>query len=110
MLVQIISHLVENSMIHGFEAAQAGTISLDICQQENQLLLQYQDNGKGMTPEQCEKIFEPFFTTKYAQGGIGLGMHIVYNLITQTLGGTIECHSEPGHGVIFYITLPIPNT
>lgn len=110
MLVQIISHLVENSMIHGFEAAQAGTISLDICQQENQLFLQYQDNGKGMTSEQCEKIFEPFFTTKYAQGSIGLGMHIVYNLITQTLGGTIECHSEPGNGVIFYITLPIPDT
>ena len=108
MIAQIISHLFENSVIHGFEHAQTGTISLDISQQNNRLLLQYWDNGKGMEPEQREKIFDPFFTTKRAQGGVGLGMHIVYNLITQTLGGTIECQSAPEHGMTFYISLPIP--
>lgn len=110
MLVQIISHLFENSVLHGFEHTQAGEISLDICQQQHQLLLQYRDNGKGMSPEQCERVFDPFFTTKRAQGAVGLGMHIVYNLITQTLGGTIECQSEPEHGTTFYISLPLPHT
>ncbi|GAK55428.1 signal transduction histidine kinase [Candidatus Vecturithrix granuli] len=110
MLVQILSQLFENSVLHGFEHAQTGTISLDIHPQGNRLFLQYRDNGKGMNPEQCERVFDPFFTTKRAQGAVGLGMHIVYNLITQTLGGTIECQSEPEQGTTFSISLPILNT
>lgn len=110
MLVQIISHLFENSVLHGFECRQTGTISLDISRQGNRLLLLYRDNGKGMGSEQCEKIFDPFFTTKRAQGGMGLGMHIVYNLITQTLRGTIECQSKPEQGTTFSISLPLANT
>jgi len=57
--------------------------------------------------ETLKQVFDPFFTTKRNQGGVGLGMHIVYNLVTQTLGGTIECTSSPGKGVLFLITTPL---
>lgn len=57
-------------------------------------------------PENVSKIFEPFFTTKRGQGGTGLGLHIVYNLVTQKLNGTIECESQGDAGTTFIIKLP----
>ncbi|MDQ1257337.1 MAG: hypothetical protein QG656_1941 [Candidatus Hydrogenedentes bacterium] len=67
----------------------------------------YSDDGKGMTPEELAHLYEPFFTTKRSRGGSGLGMHIVYNLVTQTLGGQIHCSSEPGEGTSFVLRLPV---
>ena len=64
-------------------------------------------NGAGMDATALEKMFHPFFTTKRGQGGTGLGMHIVYNLVTQRLRGSIWCESRPGEGVHFLITLPL---
>lgn len=107
ILGQILSNLVENSLLHGFRQHESGTINLDIRQRTHTLIFTYQDNGQGMTEEQRKKVFDPFFTTRRAQGGVGLGMHIVYNLVTQTLGGTIECHSTPEQGTTFLITLPL---
>ena len=60
-----------------------------------------------MTREVAENVFEPFFTTKRGRGGSGLGMHMVFNLVTQTLGGTIQCESEPGAGTRFMIQFPV---
>ena len=62
--------------------------------------------GSGMKKEDLARIFDPFFTTGRGKGGSGLGMHIVYNLATQTLGGQIECRSSPGEGVRVSIRLP----
>ena len=107
ILLQILSNLLENSLLHGFHQHQSGAIKIDIRQQEHTLLLDYHDNGQGMIEEQREKVFDPFFTTRRAQGAVGLGMHIVYNLITQTLGGTIECQSKPEQGTTFLMTLPL---
>ncbi len=111
---QIFTNLIMNSIIHGFDEVDAGKITLSIAQNgDNILHISYNDNGMGMDNETLTKIYDPFFTTKRnSKGGTGLGMHIVYNLIVQTLGGKIECASTPGKGTTFIIKAPAspPNT
>lgn len=106
-LSQIVTNLVMNSLIHAFEEGQEGTIIFDIEKQGNSILFTYSDNGKGISSDIICKIFDPFFTTKRGKGGTGLGLNIVYNIVTQTLGGTIECESKEGLGTIFKIKFPI---
>jgi len=103
---QIISNLVMNSLCHGLKDVENGKIDIHISQENKNILLIYRDNGVGMTDEQQSKLFEPFYTTMRGKGGTGLGMSIVFNLVTQTLKGTIECHSAPGKGVEFVIQFP----
>jgi len=57
--------------------------------------------------ENLKKIFEPFFTTNRGKGGTGLGLNIVYNIVTRKLSGTIRCFSEVSKGTTFVIELPI---
>jgi signal transduction histidine kinase len=104
---QIISNLILNSLIHGFEEKAQGEIRVDVTVEENMLVMRYSDNGRGMPPQEVSRIFEPFYTTKRGQGGSGLGLHIVYNLITQQLNGIIECESLPEAGTTFIIQIPI---
>ena len=73
----------------------------------SQLMFEYSDDGKGIPEENLSKIFDPFFTTKRGQGGSGLGLHIIYNLVTQKLAGTIRCESKPGQGTKFIIMLAL---
>jgi signal transduction histidine kinase len=103
---QIFTNLIINSLTHAFNKGDKGTILIKVAK-ESQLILEYRDNGKGMLPEVKKKIFDPFFTTNRANGGTGLGMHIVYNLVTQTLGGTITCESMHNEGTTFLINLPL---
>ena len=70
-------------------------------------MIEYRDDGCGIPPENLTKIFEPFFTTARNQGGTGLGLHIVYNLVTQKLQGKIDVTSEVNLGTIFIIALPL---
>jgi signal transduction histidine kinase len=106
-LWQIFSNLVLNGVIHAFEPGASGTITLRAAMQSgDRVRLSYHDDGKGMTPEVRAHIFEPFFTTRRGQGGTGLGLFITYQLVTQTLGGRIQCHSQPGHGAHFDIVFP----
>jgi signal transduction histidine kinase len=71
--------------------------------QKNQcLLFVYKDTGCGMSTEHKEKMFAPFFTTKRGQGASGLGMHVVFNLVTQSLQGTINCLSRLDNGIQFF--------
>lgn len=105
---QILTNLYMNSCLHGFEARDRGQILTRFWLEEDELILTYQDDGKGMDPETQQKIFEPFFSTRRNRGGTGLGMHIVYNLVTQKLGGTITVWSEPGKGAQFVLKLPNP--
>ena len=98
-----------NSLIHGFEDMENGIIQIDITRREDKedtILFIYQDNGKGMNQEQKEKAFDPFYTTMRGKGGTGLGMSIVFNLITQTLKGSIDCDSSIGNGVRFTMKFP----
>ncbi len=105
-LNQILVNLIVNSLIHGFENRDHGVISITVIDLNNQIHIQYKDDGMGISPEIKNKIFDPFITTKRGAGGSGLGMHLVYNLVTQALGGTISFESELNQGVIFDIYFP----
>lgn len=107
-LYQIVSNLVLNSLNHGFDGLLVGEITLQARLADEQVMLEYRDNGNGMSREQVARIYEPFYTTRRGRGGTGLGMHIVYNNVTQTLGGTIQCVSKPGQGTRFTIAIPLP--
>lgn len=104
---QILNNLIMNSLIHGFDGILEGIIQVQITREKDQVIFIYKDNGRGMTPEQKEKVFDPFFTTRRTKGGTGLGMSIVFNLVTQTLKGSIICESSIGKGVTFTITFPV---
>ena len=103
---QIFTNLLMNSLIHGFEDIEAGLIRITVLDEEDNVDIKYSDNGKGLNQEQLSKLFHPFFTTKRDQGGSGLGTHITYNLVRQTLGGSISVSSEPGKGLHYHICFP----
>lgn len=105
---QIISNLIINCLIHAWDSPeQAGTVSIRAARQGKTLALMVEDTGKGIDEETRMMVFEPFFTTKREAGGSGLGLYIVYNLVTQNLDGQIQCISEQGTGTSFIITIPI---
>ncbi len=104
---QIVTNLVMNSLTHAFEPNTRGWIVFDFAPRDDHLVFTYSDDGRGIPPDNLDKIFEPFFTTQRGQGGSGLGLHIIYNLVTQKLGGTIRCESEVGVGTRFIIDLPM---
>nr|MEE4267898.1 ATP-binding protein [Candidatus Krumholzibacteria bacterium] len=106
-LYQVLSNLVMNSLTHGFEGLLVGEISIRAHRRGPFLELDYRDNGNGMKPHELRRLYEPFFTTKRGRGGTGLGMHIVYNNVTKTLGGNIKSTSKPGRGTRITITLPL---
>lgn len=105
-LAQIITNLVINSIIHGFEKTTGGNITLAVTLRDTDLLVTYADNGCGISPENMQYLFKPFFTTKRTEGGSGLGLHVIYNLVTQIFGGKIDFTSTPGNGVQVSIILP----
>lgn len=104
---QIVTNLVINSLIHAFDDGQNGNIKFAIKKDKYNLTIVYSDDGKGIPKENVKKIFEPFFTTKRNQGGSGLGMHIIYNIVTQKLSGKIDCETGVNKGVVFTITIPL---
>ena len=127
-IAQVSTNLVSNSLTHAYPDGQAGHLNLTLSSEspnsetssqtslsqtdiESYTQITYSDNGCGIPPENQYRIFEPFFTTARAQGGSGLGLHLVYNLVTQTLEGTISVTHQPQphqpqQGTTFTITLP----
>ncbi len=105
ILAQIVTNLVINSIVHGFGDRKEGIIEFDINVEDSRLRFVYRDNGCGMNAEVLQQIFDPFYTTN-KQTGTGLGMHIIYNLITQKLKGNIEVKSELGKGSEFSMEFP----
>lgn len=103
---QIVVNLVMNSLIHAFEGIEDGQIRIECESYDEEWLLLYRDNGVGMSEDVRQRVFDPFFTTKRGQGGSGLGLHVVYNLVTQLLRGSLDCVSAPGKGVEFQIQMP----
>lgn len=114
-IYQILSNLILNSIIHGFsiQEAKAGVklddpeITLNVTADDDVLNLYYMDNGKGMDNSTLDKVFDPFFTTRRGQGGSGLGMNIVFNIITSQLKGNVTADSSPGKGIYVVMKLPI---
>lgn len=104
---QIVSNLFTNSLLHGFEGIDAGTIRIEAeIVSDDRVALYYTDDGVGMSEAVAKHVFDPFFTTKLGSGGSGLGLYIVYNLATAVLGGNISLASAPGQGVRFELLLP----
>lgn len=104
---QILTNLINNSLLHGFDGENEGSISIEAKIQGDILHMTYKDTGKGVSKKNLPHIFEPFFTTKRANGGTGLGLHIIYNLITQKLHGSIKAHGKEGDGLIFIMNFPL---
>jgi len=106
-LSQIFTNLIFNTLIHAYDKGQWGIIAIEARRNRKVITIQYSDDGKGMDIKTTDKIFEPFFTTQRGTGGSGLGMHIVYNLVTTSLKGRIQCDSEPGQGTRFTLEIPM---
>ncbi len=105
-LSQILTNFVTNALMHAFDPGQEGRITIMASSNTDLVQLIVRDNGRGVAPENLARIFDPFFTTQRSKGGSGLGLHIVFNLVSQTLGGTIRVESAPGEGTAFIMQLP----
>jgi signal transduction histidine kinase len=103
---QIVTNMVVNSLVHGFEREQRGHITIEARLDGDQVLFEYADDGAGMDADTLPKLFDPFFTTKRGSGGSGLGGHILYNLVTGALGGTLRAESSPGQGLRYHLRFP----
>ena len=104
---QIMSNLITNSIIHGFEDMNKGQIDITIeSVDETNVSIKFKDNGKGISEDLRERIFDPFVTNKRGKGCSGLGLHLVYNLVTQALNGSISVVSKEGQGVQIKILFP----
>ncbi len=106
-LSQILTNFIVNSLTHAFGEGQAGLIRIAVARNDGMLSLTYSDDGCGIAPEVQDRIFEPFYTTARAKGSTGLGLHIVFNIVTGTLGGTVTCCSAPGQGTTFQVRVPV---
>ena len=103
---QIVTNMVMNSLVHGFEHEQPGDIRLHVSCADGMVAFDYADDGAGMDADTLGKLFDPFFTTRRGTGGSGLGAHILYNLATGPLGGTIRVESAPGEGLTYFLRFP----
>jgi len=103
---QVITNLTINSLFHAYRPGDIGFMQLEIVRQPQSILINYSDDGCGISPENLEKIFEPFFTTARERGGTGLGLHLVYNLVVQQLQGNISVESKVNQKTVFKIILP----
>lgn len=102
----IVDNLLNNSLAHGFKGRSGGRIDIAARTDAGHLTVDYRDDGQGMDGETLAHAFDPFFTTDL-QHGMGLGLHLVYNLATQRLKGGVVCESRPGEGVHFRLEVPL---
>lgn len=105
---QVCTNLVQNALIHAFPGGRVGLVTIEVDRDDTGgALLICRDDGVGMETSVLRRVFEPFFTTQRGRGGSGLGMHIVHNLVTDLLGGSIDVASEPEVGTQVSIRLPV---
>ncbi|WP_398478138.1 ATP-binding protein [Tardiphaga sp.] len=104
---QILTNLFLNAANHAFPEGHPGAISITAkARGSDDIEISFSDNGVGMSPDVQRQAFDPFFTTRRNDGGTGLGLHIVYNLVTQQLGGRMMLESRLGQGTTFRIIMP----
>jgi len=109
---QVLTNLVLNSITHGFDGgSHDGNIFVMLFQTDNEIILKVIDDGKGIPKEKVKLVFDPFYTTARGQGGTGLGLHIVYNMVTQKLLGRISvdstCGKNEDQGTAFTVAIPL---
>jgi len=107
-LGQVITNFVNNALLHAFEGREEGAMQLRVREMPEApfVELRFADDGHGIDADHLKRVFDPFFTTRLGRGGSGLGLNIVYNLVTRILGGSIDVASDPGHGTVFTVILP----
>lgn len=109
-LEQIVTNLVVNGCVHAYPETVVSTldrrVELSARYDDAALTLEVRDRGRGMMPEEVAHVFEPFFTTRRGQGGTGLGMHVVHQLVRERFDGTIDLDSRPGAGTRWTVRLP----
>lgn len=107
-LGQVLINLVNNAAMHAFEPGAGGRVTIEAAAaRPGWLRLVVADDGCGIPPEHLRRIFDPYFTTGLGRGGSGLGLHVVYTIVTGLLGGRIEVESTPGQGSRFVVDLPV---
>lgn len=112
-LSQVLTNLLVNALVHAFEPGQHGTVTIAARLIDDATVdLQFADDGIGIPLENQTRVFEPFFSTRRSAGGSGLGLNIVYNIVTRTLRGSLRLDSIPGQGTRFILRFPrvIPTT
>ena len=102
---QIVTNLITNSLAHAFANRSAGQMLVQARAVGKDVELVYSDDGIGIDSEVEKRIFDPFFTTKAGQGGSGLGLYTIYNLVTGLFGGSIVVEGRPGVGARFAMLL-----
>ena len=104
---QVFTNLMMNTISHAYPAGEPGTVRITAHKDDGNIEIEYSDDGIGIRKEIIQRIFDPFFTTSRSKGGSGLGLHIVYNIETQMMRGSIQVRSEEGTGTAFFIRVPI---
>lgn len=106
-MAQIVTNLVINSIMHAYGDRRDGTLRLTVRRLDGDMVeLRYSDDGQGIPPELWSRIFEPFFTTRRGTGGSGLGLHLLYNIVTVRMGGNVRVGASPDGGAVFTLTFP----
>ena len=104
---QVLTNLFLNSVAHAFPDGKPGAVDIQVRESgKDNVEIIFADNGCGMSLDVRRRAFDPFFTTRRDQGGTGLGLHIVYSIVTNRLGGRLDLDSEPGGGTRIQIILP----
>ena len=107
-LGQVLTNFINNALLHAFENTEHGHMLLSARQETpGRVLIQFRDNGNGISQQHIKRIFDPFFTTKLGQGGTGLGLSISYNIVCSLLHGHLNVQSAVGKGTVFSLDLPI---
>jgi len=106
LLAQVLTNLTMNAITHAFTEGEPGRITITAHCNHDLVSIDFQDDGRGIPVEHLGKIFDPFFTTRRGQGGTGLGLHIVFNIVTKQLGGAISAHNNADAGACFSISMP----
>lgn len=103
----VMSQLIQNSLLHGAIKNQNLQIDITVTLENQHIIIQFKDNGVGLNNTKVVQVFEPFYTTLRSEGNVGLGMHIVYNHVTQRLNGCIEIDESHTLGLAYVIMLPL---
>jgi len=104
---QVLTNLFLNAVAHAFPDGKPGAVDIHVRESgKDNVEIIFADNGCGMSLDVRRRAFDPFFTTRRDQGGTGLGLHIVYSIVTNRLGGRLDLDSAPGSGTRIQIILP----
>lgn len=106
-LGQVLTNLLMNAISHAYDKDASGHLAIRVSEpRADTIRIVFSDDGRGISPEHIGKVFDPFFTTGRSTGSTGLGLHIVYNLVTSRLQGRINLYSKLGKGTRFTIDFP----